>query len=76
MAGLVSWPEKSPGARAGLTAYAALFRTGGASFPQQRLYFVPEPQGHWAFRGIWAGRGDVGGAGAAGLQNELRPDSR
>jgi hypothetical protein len=44
-----------------------LFRTGGASFPQQRLYFWPELQGHWAFRGV-----NFGAAGADGvvLQNE------
>ena len=26
---------------------------GGASVPQQRLYFSPEPQGQGALRGIW-----------------------
>ena len=59
-------------------AYAALLTTGlfplpslctdkidgSVVKPQQRLYFLPEPQGHWAFRGV-----DFG-AGAAGLQNE------
>jgi len=44
-------PEKR-----GFVAYAARLRTGGASFPWQRLYLLPEPQGHGAFRGIclWA----------------------
>jgi hypothetical protein len=36
-------------------------------FPQQRLYFRPEPQGQGALRGIFALTAWVAGAG---LQNE------
>src|SRR5438128_217159 len=45
---------------ASASVQAALFRTAGAFFPQQRLYFVPEPHGQVAFRAVWAD-----------LQNEL-----
>jgi hypothetical protein len=57
-----------------------LVKTGGASFPQRRLYLLPEPQGQVAFRGVSLdfSQNELGGAGAAGagLQNELMPDSR
>src|SRR6266567_8278381 len=53
-------------------AYAALFRfaftPGAVVKPQQRLYFLPEPQGQRAFRGVDFG---AGAAVGAGLQNEL-----
>ena len=38
---------------------AAMWRTGGAFLPQQRLYFSPEPHGQGALRGI---AGDAAGA--------------
>jgi hypothetical protein len=51
--------------------YAALFSTGGASFPQQRLYFAPDLQGQGAFRGKFLGKpGVVAGAVEAALQFE------
>jgi len=41
------WPLK--------TGQAALFRAGGASFPQQRLNFWPDLQGQRALRGVIRG---------------------
>src|SRR5438309_1243545 len=46
--------------------FTAVFKTGGASFPQQRLCFLPELQGQNALRGVDFGLSD---AVSAGLQN-------
>jgi hypothetical protein len=53
---------------------APMLRSGGAFFPQQRLYLAPERQGQRALRGVAAGglQNELPAEAAwAGLQNEL-----